>query len=89
MQVNVGIGTLAGSTIMLLTVAWGGSLIAGRCDLDEKVCPLACCLAGLDTLQMSCLCNAVCTSFRRQNQSLELSRRPRPVITSAMKWLLG
>ena len=42
MQVNVGIGTLAGSTIMLLTVAWGGSLIAGRCDLDEKVCPLAC-----------------------------------------------
>ncbi|CAL5223152.1 g5620 [Coccomyxa viridis] len=35
-QVNVGIGTLAGSTIMLLTVAWGGSLIAGRCDLDDK-----------------------------------------------------
>ena len=39
LQVNVGIGTLAGSTIMLLTVAWGGSLIAGRCDLDDKACP--------------------------------------------------
>lgn len=26
--------TLAGSTIMLLTVAWGGSLIIGRCDID-------------------------------------------------------
>ena len=37
LQVNVGIGTLAGSTIMLLTVAWGGSLIAGRCDLDDRV----------------------------------------------------
>ena len=42
MQVNVGIGTLAGSTIMLLTVAWGGSLLAGRCDLDEKVCSWGC-----------------------------------------------
>ena len=38
LQVNVGIGTLAGSTIMLLTVAWGGSLIAGRCDLNDKAC---------------------------------------------------
>ena len=30
-------GTLAGSTIMLLTIAWGGSLLAGRCDLNERV----------------------------------------------------
>ena len=36
-QVSVGIGTLAGSTIMLLTVAWGGSLLAGRCDLNPEV----------------------------------------------------
>lgn len=28
--------TLAGSTIMLLTLAWGGSLFLGRCDLDEN-----------------------------------------------------
>jgi len=34
--VAVGLGVLAGSTVMLLTVAWGGSLIAGRCDLNEK-----------------------------------------------------
>ena len=33
-QVGVGMGTLAGSTVMLLTVAWGGSLWVGRCDLD-------------------------------------------------------
>ena len=32
-EVLVGVGVLAGSTIMILTVAWGGSLIAGRCDL--------------------------------------------------------
>ena len=37
LQVNVGIGTLAGSTIMLLTVAWGGSLLAGRCDFNDQV----------------------------------------------------
>ena len=36
-QVSVGVGTLAGSTIMLLTIAWGGSLLCGRCDLNEQV----------------------------------------------------
>lgn len=41
-QVAVGIGTLAGSTIMLLTVAWGGSLVAGRCDLNSQVCAPRC-----------------------------------------------
>ncbi|GAQ81729.1 Calcium-binding EF-hand family protein [Klebsormidium nitens] len=35
-QVAVGVGTLAGSTIMLCTIAWGGSLIAGRCDIGEN-----------------------------------------------------
>ena len=30
-------GTLAGSTIMLLTVAWGGSVLAGRCNLNSQV----------------------------------------------------
>eukprot|EP00850_Spirogloea_muscicola_P001311 SM000005S17108 [mRNA] locus=s5:191804:194416:+ [translate_table: standard] len=29
----VGMGVLAGSTIMILTVAWAGSLLLGRCDL--------------------------------------------------------
>jgi len=33
-QVAVGMGTLAGSTVMLLSIAWGGSLIVGRCDLQ-------------------------------------------------------
>eukprot|EP00238_Polyblepharides_amylifera_P008287 CAMPEP_0196588338 /NCGR_PEP_ID=MMETSP1081-20130531/60283_1 /TAXON_ID=36882 /ORGANISM="Pyramimonas amylifera, Strain CCMP720" /LENGTH=539 /DNA_ID=CAMNT_0041910809 /DNA_START=20 /DNA_END=1639 /DNA_ORIENTATION=+ len=32
-QVAVGMGTLAGSTIMLLTIAWAGSIYLGRCDL--------------------------------------------------------
>ena len=34
-QVHVGIGALAGSTVMLLTVAWTGGLLAGRCDLVD------------------------------------------------------
>jgi Ca2+/Na+ antiporter len=33
-QVSVGMGTLAGSTIMLLTLAWGGSVLLGRCTLQ-------------------------------------------------------
>ncbi|XP_065187295.1 uncharacterized protein LOC135817919 isoform X2 [Sycon ciliatum] len=32
-QLQVGMGTLAGSTIMLLTIPWLGSLIIGRCDI--------------------------------------------------------
>lgn len=36
-QVAVGVGTLAGSTIMLLTIAWGGSVCAGRCDIGPSV----------------------------------------------------
>lgn len=35
-QLNVGIGTLAGSTIMLLTVPWAASTFIARCDLDSN-----------------------------------------------------
>eukprot|EP00112_Aurelia_sp_Birch-Aquarium-sp1_P008241 Seg1903.3 transcript_id=Seg1903.3/GoldUCD/mRNA.D3Y31 product="Sodium/calcium exchanger NCL2" protein_id=Seg1903.3/GoldUCD/D3Y31 len=35
-KLAVGMGTLAGSTIMLLTIAWAGSLVIGRCNLDHK-----------------------------------------------------
>lgn len=31
-EVNVGMGTLAGSTVMLLTIAYGGGILLGRCD---------------------------------------------------------
>ena len=51
----MGVGTLAGSSIMLLTAAWGGSLLAGRCDLDEKVAPHA---AGPTRLLLPWLCLA-------------------------------
>lgn len=34
-QVSVGVGALAGSTIMLLTIPWGLSVIAGRVNLDK------------------------------------------------------
>ncbi|GMH40762.1 hypothetical protein BSKO_08666 [Bryopsis sp. KO-2023] len=35
-EVKVGLGTLAGSTIMLLTIAWAGSLFLGAADFDEN-----------------------------------------------------
>jgi hypothetical protein len=34
-KISVGMGTLAGSTVMLLTIVWGGSVLLGRCDLDD------------------------------------------------------
>jgi len=35
-ELQVGIGALAGSTIMLLTIPWFASLLAGRVSLDEN-----------------------------------------------------
>ncbi|EFJ19160.1 hypothetical protein SELMODRAFT_177778, partial [Selaginella moellendorffii] len=35
-EVMVGVGVLAGSTTLLLTLAWAGSLLAGRCDLSSS-----------------------------------------------------
>merc|ERR1712054_650993 len=35
-RVAVGVGTLAGSTIMLLTITLSGCLFVGRCDLDKN-----------------------------------------------------
>lgn len=85
MQVNVGIGTLAGSTIMLLTVAWGGSLLAGRCDLDEKVSA-----GSRDATLCKCLSDMMLRMIpKRQHRLLKLSRRPGPVTAGAMAVLMG
>ncbi|KAI9185925.1 hypothetical protein LWI28_012053 [Acer negundo] len=35
-QVAIGMGMLAGSTIMLITVIWGSCVIVGKCDLGES-----------------------------------------------------
>jgi Ca2+/Na+ antiporter len=42
-QLQIGMGTLAGSTIMLNTIIWGVSVILGRCDIQhgearDRVC---------------------------------------------------
>ncbi|KAF2287348.1 hypothetical protein GH714_039699 [Hevea brasiliensis] len=34
-QVSVGMGLLAGSTVMLLTIIWGSCVVVGKCDLRE------------------------------------------------------
>jgi Ca2+/Na+ antiporter len=36
-QVSVGMGLLAGSTVMLLTVIWGSCIIVGKCDIENGV----------------------------------------------------
>ncbi|EEF40234.1 calcium ion binding protein, putative [Ricinus communis] len=34
-QVSVGMGLLAGSTVMLLTIIWGSCVVVGKCDIRE------------------------------------------------------
>ncbi|KAL6535952.1 hypothetical protein OROHE_012796 [Orobanche hederae] len=36
-QVSVGMGLLAGSTVMLLTVIWGTCILVGKCDIENNV----------------------------------------------------
>ncbi|CAI9286519.1 unnamed protein product [Lactuca saligna] len=36
-QVSVGMGLLAGSTVMLLTSIWGTCIVVGKCDLQNSV----------------------------------------------------
>ncbi|GAA0170532.1 transporter [Lithospermum erythrorhizon] len=36
-QVSVGMGLLAGSTVMLLTLVWGTCVVVGKCDIQNDV----------------------------------------------------
>lgn len=36
-QVSVGMGLLAGSTTMLLTLVWGSCVLIGKCDIENGV----------------------------------------------------
>ncbi|KAL7129480.1 hypothetical protein ABFS83_13G069000 [Erythranthe nasuta] len=36
-QVSVGMGLLAGSTVMLITVIWGTCIIVGKCDIENNL----------------------------------------------------
>ncbi|KAI7734566.1 hypothetical protein M8C21_023737 [Ambrosia artemisiifolia] len=36
-QVSVGMGLLAGSTVMLITVIWGACITVGKCDIQNSV----------------------------------------------------
>lgn len=47
-QVSVGMGLLAGSTVMLLTVIWGSCIIVGKCDIENSVA-----MDGKDTKGLS------------------------------------
>lgn len=36
-QVSVGMGLLAGSTVLLLTIIWGTCVIVGKCDIENSI----------------------------------------------------
>ncbi|KAG5551309.1 hypothetical protein RHGRI_009651 [Rhododendron griersonianum] len=66
-QVSVGMGLLAGSTVMLLTLIWGTCVIVGKCDLqnspaiDGKQNSLA--IDGKDTVGFSLTGSGVSTDI--------------------------
>ncbi|KAL4619527.1 hypothetical protein ACB092_06G085600 [Castanea dentata] len=36
-QISIGMGMVAGSTVLLLTILWGSCVVAGKCDLIDSV----------------------------------------------------
>jgi hypothetical protein len=51
LQVQVGVGTLAGSTVMLLTIPWFLAVLGGRVELDAQGKPMYGKLRGLASLE--------------------------------------
>ncbi|KAL2496455.1 sodium/calcium exchanger family protein/calcium-binding EF hand family protein [Forsythia ovata] len=57
-QVSVGMGLLAGSTVMLLTVIWGTCIVVGKCDIQNSVA-----IDSKDTRRFSLTGSGVCTDI--------------------------
>ncbi|KAL8144955.1 hypothetical protein AgCh_003244 [Apium graveolens] len=57
-QVSVGMGLLAGSTVMLLTVIWGTCIVVGKCDIEDSVA-----IDGKDTKGLSLTGSGVTTDI--------------------------
>ncbi|KAI8557829.1 hypothetical protein RHMOL_Rhmol04G0041000 [Rhododendron molle] len=57
-QVSVGMGLLAGSTVMLLTVIWGTCVVVGKCDLQDSHA-----IDGKDTVGFSLTGSGVSTDI--------------------------
>lgn len=57
-QVSVGMGLLAGSTVMLLTVIWGSCIVVGKCDIEGNVA-----IDGKDTKGLSLTGSGVTTDI--------------------------
>ncbi|CAL5393533.1 unnamed protein product [Camellia sinensis] len=57
-QVSVGMGLLAGSTVVILTVIWGTCVIVGKCDLHDSIV-----IDGKDTKKFSLTGSGVTTDI--------------------------
>lgn len=57
-QVSVGMGLLAGSTVLLLTIIWGTCIIVGKCDIEGSVA-----IDGKDTKGFSLTGSGVSTDI--------------------------
>ncbi|XP_058221561.1 sodium/calcium exchanger NCL-like [Rhododendron vialii] len=57
-QVSVGMGLLAGSTVMLLTIIWGTCVIVGKCDIQDSIA-----VDGKDTKGLSLTGSGVSTDI--------------------------
>ncbi|KDP36271.1 hypothetical protein JCGZ_09836 [Jatropha curcas] len=61
-QVSVGMGLLAGSTVMLITVIWGSCVIVGKCDIREsEIGPVT--ISGQNTKGFSLIGSGVSTDI--------------------------
>ncbi|XP_074329895.1 sodium/calcium exchanger NCL-like isoform X2 [Apium graveolens] len=82
-QVSVGMGLLAGFTVMLLTVIWGTCIVVGKCDIEDFVA-----IDGKDTKWLSLTGSGVTTDIWTSYAAMIMAKSLIPFIVVQLPHIL-
>ncbi|KAM5586191.1 sodium/calcium exchanger NCL [Rosa sericea] len=83
-QVSVGMGLLAGSTVMLITVVWGSCVFIGKCDIENNIA-----VDNKDTKKLSLTGSGVTTDIWTSYSAIIMAVSVIPFIVVQLPQLLS
>ncbi|PRQ31084.1 putative sodium/calcium exchanger membrane region, EF-hand domain pair [Rosa chinensis] len=83
-QVSVGMGLLAGSTVMLITVVWGSCVFIGKCDIENNIA-----VDNKDTKKLSLTGSGVTTDTLTKYSAIIMAVSVIPFIVVQLPQLLS
>ncbi|PRQ31085.1 putative sodium/calcium exchanger membrane region, EF-hand domain pair [Rosa chinensis] len=83
-QVSVGMGLLAGSTVMLITVVWGSCVFIGKCDIENNIA-----VDNKDTKKLSLTGSGVSTDIWTSYSAIIMAVSVIPFIVVQLPQLLS